>query len=138
MMPTEMNTPPSAVTGSARTWLRLEGVAVLALATYLYAWGGHSWMLFAILFLLPDVAFVAYLAGPRLGALGYNLLHSYVAPAVVAIGFIATGRPAVISLVWAAHIGFDRMLGYGLKYPAGFSETHLGRIGRKREPLRQS
>ena len=139
MMPTEMNTPPSAgVTGSARVWLRLEGLAVLALATWLYTWGGHSWMLFAILFLLPDVAFAAYLAGPRIGALGYNLLHSYVAPAVVAIAFITTGRPAVISLVWAAHIGFDRMLGYGLKYPTGFTDTHLGPIGRKHEPLRQS
>ena len=29
-----------------------------------------------------------------------------------------------------AHTGMDRAVGYGLKYPTGFSDTHLGRIGR--------
>ena len=31
-----------------------------------------------------------------------------------------------ISLIWFAHIGFDRALGYGLKFPLGFRVTHLG------------
>jgi hypothetical protein len=34
-----------------------------------------------------------------------------------------------VALIWLAHIGFDRALGYGLKYKAGFGFTHLGRIG---------
>lgn len=116
--------------GAVRGLLRLEGLAVLALCGYLFAWGGHSWLLLAMLFLVPDVSFAAYLAGPRAGALAYNLMHSYVGPAVLAGAFIATNRPPVIALVWAAHIGFDRFLGYGLKYPTGFRDTHLGTIGR--------
>lgn len=121
---------PGAATGSVRLWLRLEGVAVLALAAWLFARGGHSWRLFAMLFLLPDASFAGYLAGPRVGAIAYNLLHSYVGPVLLAIAFVASGRPPVIALVWAAHIGFDRMLGYGLKYPTAFGDTHLGAIGR--------
>lgn len=121
---------PGAATGSVRLWLRLEGVAVLALAAWLFARGGHSWPLFAMLFLLPDASFAGYLAGPRVGAIAYNLLHSYVGPVLLAIAFVASGRPPVIALVWAAHIGFDRMLGYGLKYPTAFGDTHLGAIGR--------
>jgi hypothetical protein len=126
-----MTTPPQgAVTGAPRVWLRLEGVAVLALAVLLYARGGHSWLLFAALFLAPDLSFAAYLAGPRAGALAYNAAHSYVGPVVAAALALLTGRPPVVALLWAAHIGFDRALGYGLKYPSGFADTHLGRIGR--------
>lgn len=119
-----------AATGSVRLWLRLEGLAILALAAYLYARGGHSWLLFAALFLAPDLSFAAYLAGSRIGAHGYNLLHNYVGPLVLAAALLATGRPPVLSLIWAAHIGFDRLLGYGLKYPTVFGDTHLGMIGR--------
>ena len=119
-----------AATGSVRIWLRLEGLAALALAVYLYARGGHAWSLFAALFLAPDLSFLAYLAGPRAGAAGYNLLHSHVGPLALAAALLAAGRPPAVALVWAAHIGFDRLLGYGLKYPSGFGDTHLGAIGR--------
>jgi hypothetical protein len=34
-----------------------------------------------------------------------------------------------LALIWLAHIGIDRALGYGLKYASGFGFTHLGRIG---------
>ena len=119
-----------AVGGSVRLWLRLEGLVVLGVATWLYARGGHSWALYALLFLAPDLSFAAYLAGPRAGAAVYNLAHSYVLPGILVIAWMATGRPPVPSLIWLAHIGFDRLLGYGLKYPAGFGSTHLGGIGR--------
>lgn len=122
---------PAAVTGTPRIILRLEGLAVFALATWLFARGGHSWPLFAILFLVPDVSFAAYAMGPRIGAFGYNLLHSYLGPIVLGALFVATGRPPVLALIWAAHVGFDRMLGYGLKYPTAFGDTHMGRIGRQ-------
>jgi hypothetical protein len=36
----------------------------------------------------------------------------------------------LIAMIWLAHIGFDRALGYGLKYASGFGFTHLGRIGK--------
>lgn len=118
----------TAVGGAPRAWLRLEGLAVLALAVLLFELGGHSWLLFAALFLVPDVSFAAYLAGPRAGAIGYNVAHSYVGPVLVAALALLTGRPPVAALIWAAHIGFDRALGYGLKYPSGFADTHLGRL----------
>ena len=127
-MPTPL---PGAVTGAPRVLLRLEGLAVLALALFVWARGGHSWLLFAALFLTPDLSFAAYLAGPRVGALAYNLAHSYVGPIVAAALALGTGRPPVVGVLWAAHVGFDRALGYGLKYPEAFGDTHLGRIGRR-------
>ena len=119
-----------AATGSVRLWLRLEGLAVVAVGAYLYARGGYSWVLFAVLFLVPDVSFAAYLAGPRAGAVGYNVVHSYVGPLALAAMSLAAGSSPAIAIIWATHIGFDRMLGYGLKYPAAFRDTHLGVIGR--------
>lgn len=126
-----MDQQVNAAAGSVRTWLRLEGLAALAAATYVYAWGGHSWLLFAALFLVPDLGFLGYLAGPRAGAAVYNVLHSYAVPVGIAAAFYTMDRPLVLPLIWIAHIGFDRMLGYGLKYPTAFADTHLGRIGRR-------
>jgi len=124
-------TAPGAVVGPVRGWLRAEGLAVLAGCVLLFARGGHSWGLFALLFLAPDLSFAAYLAGPRAGAAVYDAAHSYVGPIVLAAAQVATGRPPVLSLIWGAHVGFDRALGYGLKYPSAFTDTHLGQIGRR-------
>ena len=113
--------------------LRLEGAAAFAAAIALYAHGGFSWLVFAAMFLAPDLSMLAYLAGPRSGAAGYNAVHAYVLPLpLLAAGFM-TGAPALTAgtLIWIAHIGFDRALGYGLKYATGFGDTHLGRIGRR-------
>ena len=120
------------VTGGLRTLLRLEGLTLFAGMTLLYAVWGGSWSVYALLFLVPDVSFAAYLAGPRTGAIIYNAAHSYMAPmALMTTGF-ATDSPLTLSvaLIWLAHIGIDRALGYGLKYSAGFGFTHLGRIGK--------
>jgi Domain of unknown function (DUF4260) len=121
-----------AVSGGLRTLLRLEGLTLFAGVTLLYAAWGGSWWIYAILFLAPDLSFAGYLAGPRIGAVVHNAAHSYMAPmALVGAGF-SIGPPLVLSIamVWLAHIGIDRALGYGLKYSAGFDFTHLGRIGR--------
>lgn len=120
------------VGGGVRTLLRLEGLAVLALSVAAYAQFGAGWGWFALLFLLPDLSFVGYLAGPRVGAAAYNAAHSYGGPlALLAVGMLGGVPPLLtIALVWFAHIGFDRALGYGLKYSSGFGDTHLGRIGR--------
>lgn len=119
-----------AVHGSVRIWLRLEGVMVLLLTAYLYARSGNSWLTFAVLFLAPDLSFAGYAAGPRAGAALYNVAHSYVGPAVLAMVGIASGSGVALALIWGAHIGFDRAVGYGLKYSSAFGQTHLGRIGR--------
>jgi len=118
-----------------RTLLRLEALALLLAALALYARIGNDWWLFAKLFLIPDVSFAAYLFGPRIGAIGYNAMHSTTGPIALGAAALALNQPIglAIALIWLAHVGFDRALGYGLKYPTGFSDTHLGRIGRKQE-----
>ena len=116
-----------------RSILRLEGAAALAAAIALYAHAGFSWPLFAILLLAPDLAMLAYLIGPRPGAAAYNLVHTYAlsVPLALAGYLLASPIALALGLIWIAHIGMDRMFGYGLKYASGFSDTHLGRIGRK-------
>ena len=124
--------PTGAVTGGVKILLRLEGLTLFAAMLVLYATWGGSWWVFAILFLAPDLSFAAYLIDPKTGALVYNAAHSYMAPvALLTLGF-ALGEPLILSIamIWLAHIGIDRALGYGLKYAAGFGFTHLGRIGR--------
>ena len=120
-----------AVAGSVRSWLRMEGLTVLVVAIFLYIRGGHSWLLLVLLFLSPDLSFFAYSMGPRIGAAVYNALHSYIAPLVLACGLSLSGHSLAVPLIWIAHIGFDRLLGYGLKYPTGFGDTHLGKLGRR-------
>ena len=121
-----------AATGGVRTLLRLEGLVLfLGMTVLYYKWEG-SWLVYVVLFLVPDLSFAGYLAGPRFGAFVYNAAHVYLAPmALMTFGF-ADDSPLVLSIamIWLAHIGFDRALGYGLKYPAGFGFTHLGRIGK--------
>jgi len=126
---------PGAVHGGVRWLLRAEGLALLAFAVAAYAqWAvpqGAGWGRFALLFLLPDAAFLAYLAGPRAGALAYNATHSLAGPVLAGLAALALPSAAwgAVALVWLAHIGFDRALGYGLKYAQGFGFTHLGRLG---------
>ena len=120
------------VTGGLRTVLRLEGLALFTGMTLLYwVWEG-SWWVYAALFFVPDLSFAAYLGGPRLGAIIYNATHSYMAPMAMMTAAFATASPLILSvaMIWLAHIGFDRTLGYGLKYASGFGFTHLGRIGK--------
>jgi hypothetical protein len=121
-----------AAEGGVRTLLRAEGLALLIAATAAYAHAGFSWGLFAALFLAPDVSFAAYRLGPKWGAAAYNLVHGAIAPLALGGAGLAFGAPVVeaIALIGLAHIGLDRALGYGLKYSAGFGETHLGRLGR--------
>lgn len=119
------------VVGAPNLILRAEGAAELAVATLAYGWIGGSWWLFAALFLAPDLFMLGYLRGPRLGAAVYNLGHSTALALPVAALGLAAGWPGVaaLGLIWTAHIGFDRMLGYGLKYAGGFRATHLSASG---------
>ena len=121
-----------AVTGTPLWLLRLEGVALLVLAVAIYARSGSSWVLFAVLFLAPDISFAGYLLGARTGAAVYNAAHVTILPIALALAGRFSGMEILVNyaLIWLAHIGFDRTLGYGLKYPAGFGFTHLGRVGK--------
>jgi hypothetical protein len=127
-----MTVSTGAVTGWPRRLLRLEGLAALVFAVWAWEDWGASWPVFAGFFFAPDLSFLGYLRGPRVGAALYNAAHTYLGPALCGLAF-ALGGPVLlreVALVWLAHIGFDRAVGYGLKYPTGFHSTHLGRIGR--------
>jgi len=112
--------------------LRAEAVAlfVAGVITYLQL-GGEAWWLLLLL-LAPDLSMLGYLGGPRIGAMTYNLVHNLVIGlAALAVGWFAAIAPlAIAGAVLVAHVGMDRSLGYGLKLPTDFKDTHLGRIGR--------
>jgi hypothetical protein len=115
-----------------RALLRLEGFALALVALAFYAHNGGTAAQFAMFFLAPDASMLFYLFGPRIGAAAYNAAHSTIAPlALIVIGTIAPQLAVLpIALIWLAHIGLDRALGYGLKRATAFSDTHLGRIGK--------
>jgi hypothetical protein len=113
-----------------RSLLHLEGVAVAVAALVIYFWAGHPWWLILVLALAPDLAMAAYAAGPRIGAAAYDVVHTYVLPVGLgALGVVSDSDAAVaVALIWLTHIGVDRAIGYGLKYPSGFKDTHLQRV----------
>jgi len=134
-----MSDQSTGAAGGVRAMLRVEGLMLFTAALFLYAHAGASWMLFFALFLVPDLSFAAYLFGSRAGALAYNAMHTTIGPIVLALASqlpLPAPIPLLpIALIWFAHVGFDRALGYGLKYASGFSDTHLGFIGKKRAQL---
>jgi len=112
--------------------LRAEAIAlfVAGILAYLQLNGHPVWLL--PLLLAPDLSMIGYLGGPRLGAITYNALHNLAtALGILAIGWFVPIAPlALAGAVLVAHVGMDRSLGYGLKLPSDFRDTHLGRIGR--------
>jgi hypothetical protein len=130
---TDAPTITGAVAGWPRTWLRLEGLAafVAGVVGYRAAGGDLLWLVPALL--LVDASMVGYVAGPHPGAIVYNVAHNWVTAAVVlAVGLQSGITPlALAGWVLLAHVGADRLAGYGLKYATSFQDTHLGRIGRR-------
>ena len=121
------------VEGQVRSWLRLEGLAAFGAGLVLFWLSGGNWLFFVPLLLLPDVSMLGYLAGPRTGAATYNLVHNW----ALGFGTLVIGlwldSPTVLLVagVLLAHVGMDRTLGYGLKLPTAFGDTHLGHIGKR-------
>lgn len=128
------------LTGTLKFVLRAEGLALFLAALFAFNWLDGNWWMFATLILVPDISFLAYLLGPKIGAIGYNVMHSTLGPLLLAvIGWwidqdatlhILRDLCSFTALIWLAHIGFDRAVGYGLKYASGFKNTHLGMIGK--------
>jgi hypothetical protein len=114
---------------SVRFWLRAEGAAAFVAGGVLYQWLGGDWLFAIPLLLLPDISAVGYLGGLRLGAFTYNLMHNW----VVGLGALGAGVWLHSDLllfagaILIAHVGMDRLFGYGLKHPSGFKDTHLQR-----------
>ena len=113
-----------------RSLLHVEGFAVLVGVLAVYFHEGYGWLLLVVLFLAPDLSMLGYVGGPRLGSLTYDLVHTYAGPIALAlVGVLGDAELATqLALIWLAHIGMDRLLGYGLKYPTGFKDTHLQRV----------
>jgi hypothetical protein len=112
--------------------LRAERLAIGIAGVGAYVWLGGSWLLLLPLLLAIDLSMVGYLAGPRVGAVTYNAAHNFVG-ALLALGIgWAAAMPwlELFGALWIGHVGIDRALGYGLKLPTDFRDTHLGRIGR--------
>jgi hypothetical protein len=110
--------------------LRVEGLVLFGCAIALYVREDYSLLLLAVLFLAPDLSFVGLAAGQRAGAVAYDTAHTYVGPILLAsLSLIAEWSTGVqLGLIWLAHIGIDRALGYGLRYPDAFRDTHLQRV----------
>ena len=109
--------------------LHLEGAAVFVASLVAYQSNHGSWLLFVLLFLVPDVSMIGYVINTRIGATSYNAIHTYIGPLALGGYSLFTGRhlPLQLALMWLSHIGFDRILGFGLKYPSRFKDTHLNR-----------
>ena len=113
-----------------RALLHLEGAMILALSLYVFHRIHPAWLLFVALLLVPDLSMLRYLLGVRTGAVCYNVVHTLTLPLVAAGYALASDHRAWLPFIaiWTAHIGMDRMLGYGLKYPTAFKDTHLQRV----------
>ncbi len=110
--------------------LQLEGAAIFGAALYFYHSGQYRWWIFVMLFLFPDLSMLGYLKDAKLGSAAYNLVHTLTGPLLLFGGGIVFAAPqcCLAALIWLAHIGFDRALGYGLKYPTFFKDTHLQHV----------
>ena len=110
--------------------LRLEGLAILVAAVLIYGQLGGDWLAFVLLLFVPDVSMLGYVVNARVGAITYNIGHFLALPLILGLLALAGGwlTGVLLALIWLAHIGLDRLLGYGLKYATEFKATHLGRV----------
>jgi hypothetical protein len=114
-----------------RNLLKLEEVAIFLLTVYLFSTLDFAWWWFPALLLIPDIGMIGYLINPKIGAFIYNLFHHRLVAAIVGIYGLAFGHEYWIlaGIILFAHISFDRIMGYGLKFNDSFNHTHLGGIG---------
>ncbi len=117
--------------------LILEEFAMTIASLYLlsfYDLGLPVWI-WALLFFAPDIGMIGYAINARIGAFTYNIFHHKGIAIVLALCGYAFGQEILLSigLLLFAHSSFDRILGYGLKYPDSFQNTHLGRIGKRKQ-----
>ncbi|RPF50391.1 DUF4260 domain-containing protein [Aquisalibacillus elongatus] len=113
-----------------KTLLHLEGAAALLLTIYIYYYFNFNWVWFFALLLAPDLSMLGYLISQRMGTILYNLVHTYIlSVSIIICGLLFSSEIMLaLGLIWSAHIGMDRMVGYGLKYPTSFKHTHLNRV----------
>jgi hypothetical protein len=110
--------------------LRAEGAAAAFAAIAFYIHIGGSGLLFVLLILAPDLSALGYIKNPVVGSVVYNTVHTYAMPIILAVIALAVGSQLALSiaLIWFTHIGIDRLMGFGLKYPTQFKDTHLQHV----------
>ena len=115
-----------------KTVIRLEELGFFLFSIYLFSLLPFAWWVFPLLFFVPDVSMVGYLAGPRPGAMLYNLVHHRALALLCYVLGMLLASPvlALAGVIVFTHSSLDRVFGYGLKSSDGFTTTHLGRIGR--------
>ena len=130
MMASNTNSKLNVASSAPAILLRTEGLVLFCGGLFLYAQTDSSWLLFGLLLLTPDLAMLPYLINPRIGSLSYNLVHTYTLPLTLAIAayYWHWPLPLALALIWLTHIGMDRVVGYGLKYPDNFKHTHLQEV----------
>ena len=113
-----------------KLFLHGEGFVVLLSSLYLYEYNDFSWLWFIIFIFIPDLSMIGYLINNKIGAILYNIIHTYsLSIALAMYGFLLSNSIVLgAGLILSAHIGMDRMLGLGLKYPTTFKDTHLNRV----------
>jgi hypothetical protein len=114
-----------------RNLLKIEELFLFGLAIFLFSGLDYGWVWYAILFFAPDLSMLGYLANPRLGAWTYNLVHHKgVSVVLYVLGYLLSVPWLMFAgTILLGHSSLDRVLGYGLKYPDAFQDTHLGVIG---------
>lgn len=91
-----------------------------------------EWYFWAFL-LVPDISMLGYLGGNKIGAISYNIFHHKgIAILTALLGVLwSSDMMMFIGAILYAHASMDRIFGYGLKYFTDFSDTHLGKIGKR-------
>jgi len=113
-----------------KKWVHLEGLIIFMSMIYIYYAYDYNWWIFILFLLTPDIAMFAYIINNRIGAIIYNLVHTY----TISIPFLLFGIMMnnnliiMVGIIWSAHIGIDRLFGYGLKYTTAFQHTHLQKL----------
>ncbi len=114
------------------TTLKIEELAQFILGIVLFSQLNYTWWWFPALLLTPDIGAIGYLINTKVGAIIYNLFHNKtIAIAIGLWGFYFDNSVLIlIGVILFSYAAFDRILGYGLKYPDSFKNTHLGKIGK--------
>jgi len=113
-----------------RTFMHVDGLALLAGSLVFYANLNFNWVTFALLLFTPDLPLILYGVNKQMASIAYNLVHSLVFPILLLVtSHFADNIVGIqLSLIWLAHIGMDRVFGYGFKYLGRMKETHFSRV----------
>jgi hypothetical protein len=117
--------------------IRIENLLIAAFAAFIYYQleprlylNFQRFYLIILIWLSFDLSIAGYLINRKIGAYFYNIIHNYIlAVSLLFASFIFMDSDfVVVGLILITHIGIDRFLGFGLKYPSDFKNTHIQKI----------